>query len=139
TVPNSVTVELLAGDTVIASANQANILTISATPEQVLPTGGSAIVTIPSDGPSYEIEVPEGATEVQLALGTPSGPDDAVVIPIEVTVETQVGASVVFPAGASVTSTDSSWDGKIQLPKVKTGVVVPTTPGQNATVAVAIE
>lgn len=104
-----------------------------------MPTGGSSVVTVPSDGPSYHVTVPEGATEVQLALGAPSSPGAAVVIPVEVTVETSVGASLLIPPDTSVTSTDPGWDGTIQLPKVVNDVVVPTTAGQSVEIGLAIE
>jgi len=119
-----------------------------------LPIGGSAagvlpattptepiVVEVPSSGPTYQVEVPAGAENVELNLGTTTVTSGVaeVVVPVEVVVTTTVGANVTIAAATKATSADATWDGVIELPKVKTDVVVPAASGQTTTVGVAIQ
>ncbi len=132
-VPTSVTVtiERAHGAALVAT------LPIGGSIGAIMPTASEPVVIpLPAEGP-FEVNVPDGAGDVSLDLGTPVG--GTIAVPVEVTVTTPAGVELVIPAGATVTSDDPSWDGVISLPVVKTGVTVPSTGTQKATVALAIE
>jgi len=119
-------------------------LAITGSSAGILPTTtptAPIVVEIPTDTPTYEVEVPTGAEDVKLNLGTPAatGGGAEISVPVEVVVTTQVGANVTIAANTKVTSADPAWDGVVQLPKVRTDVVVPAASGQATTVGVAIE
>lgn len=119
-------------------------LPISGSSVGVLPTEtptAPIVVEIPTDVPTYEVEVPTDAEDVKLKLGAPVvTPEKAeITVPVEVVVSTEVGANLTIAANTTASSTDTTWDGVIQLPKTRTDVVVPAATGQTTTVGVAIE
>ena len=119
-------------------------LAITGSSAGILPTTtptAPIVVEIPTDTPTYEVDVPTGAEDIKLNLGTPAatGGGAEISVPVEVVVTTQVGANVTIAANTKVTSADPAWDGVVQLPKVRTDVVVPAASGQATTVGVAIE
>ena len=139
-VPTSVTVDLLAGTDVVATAALAISPYGGVTADHVMPvTTPPLVVKIPSGGQSFVVDVPAEAETATLELGNPSGPDKSVVVPVEVVVQTSLGVSVVIPANTTVTSSDPAWDGTLQLPKLVTDVRIPASSGQTTTLGVAIE
>src|SRR5690606_607014 len=52
---------------------------------------------------------------------------------------TSIGVNLRFPANTKATSSDSGWDGVVQMPTVSTDVKVPAASGQKTTVGVAIQ
>ncbi len=109
-------------------------------PEGIMPSAAATPeVTVPANQPvdqPFVVDVPAGAENMNLKLGTASA--GAVLVQANVVVNTPTGVSVAIPANTTVTGS-ASWDGVISLPTVVEDVTVPATVGQNTTVGLAIQ
>jgi hypothetical protein len=135
TVPTSVTIT-------IARTTGADVVTtipIGGSIGGVLPAASEPVeLELPTDAP-LDVVIPEGAGEVSVKLGTPT--DGVVTTPVDLTATSADGASLLIPAGTTVTAPDdANWDGVIELPTVISDVVVPTPAGaEKTTVGYAIQ
>ena len=134
TVPTSVTITIERA----YGADLVTTLPIKGSIEGIMPEASEPVVIdVPTDRP-FEVEVPDGVTDVAVKVGTPV--EGAVTVPVQVTVKSSAGTDLVIPAGTTVKATgDANWDGVIKAPTIKEGVTVPSTSTSTATVALAVE
>src|SRR5690606_38939062 len=134
TVPTSVTITI----TRTFGPQVETTIPIGGSVASVLPTSADPVeFELPSDAP-LDVVIPEGAGEVTVKLGTPTA--GVVITPVDLTVSAADGASLVIPAGTTVSAPDDpTWDGVISLPTIVEDVAVPTPAGtEKATVGYAI-
>jgi hypothetical protein len=135
TVPTSVTVTIAR----TVGADVVTTIPIGGSIAGVMPAASAPVeLELPSDAP-LDVVIPEGAGEVSVKLGTPT--HGVVTTPVDLTATSADGATLLIPAGTTVTAPDdANWDGVIQLPTVLTDVVVPTPAGaEKTTVGYAIQ